>query len=95
MEVKSKVDREMDGMLGAVGVLIYGGHLDGSASCKMPNEDKEVAWNVGDGVCDHVGDNRCILLGAMVVIEMMMGEEDDKVVKVVFKEFGKRKEHFL
>ena len=62
---------------------------------EMPNEDKEVAWNVGDGVCDHVGDNRCILLGAMVVIEMMMGEEDDKVVKVVFKEFGKRKEHFL
>ena len=35
------------------------------------------------------------VLGAMVVIEMMMGEEDDKVVKVVFKEFGKRKEHFL
>ena len=59
------------------------------------HDDKEVAWNVGDGVCDHVGDNRCILLGAMVVIEMMMGEEDDKVVKVVFKEFGKRKEHFL
>ena len=24
---------------------------------EMPNEDKEVAWNVGDGVCDHVGDN--------------------------------------
>ena len=22
-----------------------------------PNEDKEVARNVGDGVCDHVGDN--------------------------------------
>ena len=24
---------------------------------EMPNEDKEVARNGGDGVCDHVGDN--------------------------------------
>ena len=23
---------------------------------EMPNEDKEVARNVGDGVCDHVGE---------------------------------------
>ena len=30
---------------------------------EMPNEDKEVARNVGDGVCDHVGDNICMLLG--------------------------------
>ena len=44
---------------------------------EMPNEDKEVTRNVGDGVCDHVGDNICMLLEhweVTVVIEIVVGE---------------------
>ena len=62
MEVKSKVDREVDGNLsGCADLEVIKTAVQ--VEKEMPNEDKEVARNVGDGVCDHVGDNICMLLG--------------------------------
>ena len=50
MEEKSKVDRGWMGKAVAIQTLVQ-------VEREMPNEDKEVARNVGDGLCDHVGDN--------------------------------------
>ena len=45
-----------------------------------------VAWNVEAGVCDHGGDNVCMLLGhwgSDTVIEMVVDEKDDREVHKV------------
>ncbi len=56
MEVKSKVYREVDGKCsGCPDLEVIQTAVQ--VEREMPNEDKEVARNVGDGLCDHVGDN--------------------------------------
>ena len=45
-----------------------------------------VAWNVEADVCDHGGDNVCMLLGhwgSDTVIEMVVDEKDDREVHKV------------
>ena len=58
---------------------------------EMPNVGYEVTKGVGKEYwsCDHVGDNvGCFSIG-QVMIEMVVDEQDDKVEKVVTKEWTK------
>ena len=54
MEVKSKVYREVDGKGSGCPDLEV---IQTAVQVEREVEDKEVARNVGDGLCDHVGDN--------------------------------------